>query len=461
MASYGNQDAAPRDGMMRRNRFAVLIAGPLLIIGVVMSFWYLGRNSQATEDAYVQAARLPISASIGGRVIEVDVKENQTVKAGQVLFKIDNSDYSANLARARAALADARLRALTLGATYQQTQIVLRALQTNVDFTVSEAARKQKLVDAGVSSRQELAAAVHAADEARAQMAVARQQAAVALANLGGRTDAQESYPAVMQAQADLQRAGIALGNTVVTAPSDGVVTRVEQLQVGTYINASQTVFWLISGVPWVEANFKENQLGKMKVGQPVEIKVDAFAEKFQGKVASFSPGTGAAFSPLPAQNATGNWVKVVQRLPVRIAFDGDAVLFSDEAERVFQAQGLSAFQKHERDKAMEPLSAGPFKPLLAALHRLQQEGTPAMRIRTALVTARSAPAHERAIRTLMDWNIEVDEAMFLGGLAKGEFLREFEPDFFFDDQTGHIESASRHVPSGHVASGVANAPKA
>jgi 5'-nucleotidase len=141
----------------------------------------------------------------------------------------------------------------------------------------------------------------------------------------------------------------------------------------------------------------------------------------------------------------------------VRIAFDGDAVLFSDEAERVFQAQGLSAFQAHERDKAGQPLLAGPFKPLLEALHRLQQAGTPSMRIRTALVTARSAPAHERAIRTLMDWNIEVDEAMFLGGLPKGEFLREFEPDFFFDDQTGHIESAAQHVPSGHVASGVAN----
>ena len=143
----------------------------------------------------------------------------------------------------------------------------------------------------------------------------------------------------------------------------------------------------------------------------------------------------------------------------VRIAFDGDAVLFSDEAERVYQTHGLSAFQQHETEKASQPLLAGPFKPLLAALQRLQQEGTAAMRIRTALVTARSAPAHERAIRTLMDWNIEVDEAMFLGGLAKGEFLREFEPDFFFDDQTGHIESASRHVPSGHVASGISNAP--
>lgn len=141
----------------------------------------------------------------------------------------------------------------------------------------------------------------------------------------------------------------------------------------------------------------------------------------------------------------------------VRIAFDGDAVLFSDEAERVFQSADLQTFQQHEKDRAALPLPAGPFKPLLAALHRLQQEGTPAMRIRTALVTARSAPAHERAIRTLMNWHIEVDEAMFLGGLPKGEFLREFEPDFFFDDQTSHIESAARHVPSGHVASGVSN----
>jgi len=142
----------------------------------------------------------------------------------------------------------------------------------------------------------------------------------------------------------------------------------------------------------------------------------------------------------------------------VRIAFDGDAVLFSDEAERVFQTEGLSAFQQHEQDKAALPLPAGPFKPLLDALHRLQQAGTEQMRIRTALVTARSAPAHERAIRTLMNWHVEVDEAMFLGGLEKGEFLREFEPDFFFDDQTGHIESAARHVPAGHVASGVRNA---
>ena len=142
----------------------------------------------------------------------------------------------------------------------------------------------------------------------------------------------------------------------------------------------------------------------------------------------------------------------------VRIAFDGDAVLFSDEAERVYQAEGLAAFQRHETDKAAQPLPDGPFKPLLAALHRLQHAGATGMHIRTALVTARSAPAHERAIQTLLNWDIAVDEAMFLGGLEKGPFLREFEPDFFFDDQTGHVTSAARHVPSGHVSSGVANA---
>ena len=142
----------------------------------------------------------------------------------------------------------------------------------------------------------------------------------------------------------------------------------------------------------------------------------------------------------------------------VRIAFDGDAVLFSDEAERVFQRDGLDAFQSHERDRSATPLAPGPFKPLLEALHRLQRTPAAGMRVRTALVTARSAPAHERAIRTLMAWNIEVDEAMFLGGLPKGEFLREFEPDFFFDDQTRHVESAASHVPAGHVAAGVSNA---
>lgn len=167
----------------------------------------------------------------------------------------------------------------------------------------------------------------------------------------------------------------------------------------------------------------------------------------------------GALAAGFPAARVLTESVLASASYPneVRIAFDGDAVLFSDEAERVFQHGGLDAFQEHERSKATQPLPGGPFKPLLAALHRLQRAGNARMRIRTALVTARSAPAHERAIRTLMDWKVNVDEAMFLGGLDKGPFLREFEPDFFFDDQTRHVASAALHVPAGHVAAGIAN----
>ncbi len=139
----------------------------------------------------------------------------------------------------------------------------------------------------------------------------------------------------------------------------------------------------------------------------------------------------------------------------VRIAFDGDAVLFSDQAERVYQENGIGAFQRHEVERASEPLPPGPFKPLLEALHGLQRQADGAsMRLRTALVTARSAPAHERAIRTLMAWKVVVDEAMFLGGLDKAPFLRAFEPDFFFDDNTRYCDSAARVAPTGHVVRG-------
>lgn len=144
----------------------------------------------------------------------------------------------------------------------------------------------------------------------------------------------------------------------------------------------------------------------------------------------------------------------------VRIAFDGDAVLFSDESERIFQSKGLTSFSANEKKKALKALPNGPFKPMLEALHLLRdqvEESSSPIKIRTALVTARSAPAHERAIRTLMKWGIVVDEAMFLGGLSKGPFLKEFEPDFFFDDQSKHCESASMAGPVGHVISGIAN----
>lgn len=142
----------------------------------------------------------------------------------------------------------------------------------------------------------------------------------------------------------------------------------------------------------------------------------------------------------------------------LRIAFDGDAVIFSDESERIYKEKGLDAFTENEQQSAKQPMSGGPFKPFLAALHGLQsqfsEEESP---VRTALVTARSAPAHERVVRTLRSWGIRIDEALFLGGLQKGEFLKSFGADIFFDDQATHIESANEHVATGHVPHGVAN----
>lgn len=144
----------------------------------------------------------------------------------------------------------------------------------------------------------------------------------------------------------------------------------------------------------------------------------------------------------------------------LRFAFDGDAVLFSDEAEKIYKQQGLQAFADSEKAAAKTPLSGGPFKLFLQALHGLQAEFPPdSSPIRTALVTARSAPAHERVVRTLREWKIRIDESLFLGGLSKGEFLKAYGADVFFDDQQQHCESATRHVATGHVPHGVANDP--
>lgn len=158
-----------------------------------------------------------------------------------------------------------------------------------------------------------------------------------------------------------------------------------------------------------------------------------------------------ASILPSPKQNQEDSLLK--------IAFDGDSVLFSDESERIFQEQGLEAFAEAERAAAHEPMGGGPFKGFLQALHAIQSEfkGVDHCPIRTALVTARSAPAHERVVRTLRDWNIRIDESLFLGGLAKGPFLKAFGADVFFDDQEGHCLSASEHVAAGHVPHGVAN----
>jgi membrane fusion protein (multidrug efflux system) len=312
---------APRRGFWSRWRWPLMIGGPVVILAIAAYLVLTGGKTQETDDAYVQVAKAPISTAVSGRVIEIDVKENQVVKAGQVLLRLDPADVGADLDRAQASLAAANVQVATLRAQYEDRRVALATAQQTATFADREAARQKALVEAGVASRQQADEAQHAADMARQQVSSARQQlvaAQAALSDGGG-----GAPPAVLQARAAIKMARLGLGHTVIVAPQDGVVTRVDQLQLGAYVNPAQTLFWLISGEPWVEANFKEDQLAKMRVGQPAAIHIDAHGSgDIAGHVASFSPGTGAAFSALPAQNATGNWVKVVQRLPVRIAFD-------------------------------------------------------------------------------------------------------------------------------------------
>jgi membrane fusion protein (multidrug efflux system) len=322
----GTRPAAPtraQPSLMQRLRWPLMIGGPVLILLIVGYFMLTGGRTEDTDDAYVQASLVPVSASVGGRVIELDVRDNQHVKAGQVLFKLDTRDFAATEAQAQAQYAAARQQVDSLRAAYQLQLANVKTAQVTASFDDTEVARQQALMSAGVASRDAYDTAVHNAQVAHQQIVTAQQAAAQALANLGAGADATDSAPAVMQAKAALSRAQLNVGYGVIVAPQDGVVTRVDQLQVGSYVNPAQTLFWLVAGEPWITANFKENQLAKMRVGQHADIHIDAYpGTTFSGHVGSFAPGAGQAFSPLPAQNATGNWVKVVQRLPVRVDFD-------------------------------------------------------------------------------------------------------------------------------------------
>ncbi len=313
---------APQSALARW-RWPLMIGGPVILIAIVAWFALNSGKSQTTDDAYVDIGKAPISAAIAGRVVEVDVVDNQAVKAGQVLFRLDPADEVAALHKAQADLAAAKLEFVARQHAVDEARLRVAAAAVTAAHDGREADRQDALVAAGVASRRDAANARQSANLATADLALAREALATAIANLGGPKMTEAGYPAVAQAQAALETAQIALGRTEVAAPRDGVVARVDELQPGAYVNPSQTVFFLLAGAPWIDANFKENQLARMRIGQPAKIHMDALGGRtFSGHVESFSPGSGSTFSALPAQNATGNWVKVVQRLPVRIAFD-------------------------------------------------------------------------------------------------------------------------------------------
>jgi membrane fusion protein (multidrug efflux system) len=255
----------------------------------------------------------------------VKVRENQLVHAGDVLFQLDGRPYQLAAEEAQANVAGMRAQVEALKATYRQRQADVKAAEDSLSYLTTEAKRQKALVAAGTASQSQADQAQNQANQAQQQLVAAREQAGNALAALGGdAAGPTDRQPSVMQALARLGNAKVNQSYVDVVAPQDGVVTKVDQLQVGDYINAATPVFQLVSNRLWVEANFKENQLEYMRAGQSASIKIDAYPHtKFKAVVAAISPGTGSSFSLLPPENATGNWVKVTQRVPVRVEFVG------------------------------------------------------------------------------------------------------------------------------------------
>lgn len=310
---------------MKRIRRLLLFALPLAaIVGGVG--WYLASGRYiSTDDAYVQADTVSVSSSVAGHVVEIDVHDNEYVKAGQVLFRLDDRPYRIAVEHAQAQLAATRLQIDALRATYRQKEAELQQAQDTLAYQQREFARQQTLVAAHVGTQMQEDRAKNGFDTARQQVAATQQQIANILASLGGDANiATDAHPLVQQAQAQLDQAVLDLSYTTVTAPKNGIVTKVDKLPIGNYLTPTTPAFALVeSDHVWVEANFKETQLTHVEPGQRVSITADTYpGVAFTGRVASVSPGTGSQFSVLPPQNATGNWVKVVQRLPVRIELD-------------------------------------------------------------------------------------------------------------------------------------------
>jgi membrane fusion protein, multidrug efflux system len=306
-------------------RLALMVSVPLVLIGIAAYLYFSAGSSASTDDAYVQADKLAISADINGRVVAVEVKDNQWVAKGEVLFRLDDAPFRIALEHAKAQLASARLQVDGLRATYHQRVADLKAAQDTLAYMQREADRQKQLLATHVTTQAKSDEARHNLDNARQQVAAVEQQLNNVLASLGGQPDLPtDQNPLVMQAQAQVDKAALDLSYAVVRAPADGFVTKVNNLPVGQYLSAGSPAFNLIeTDRAWIEANFKETDLTRMRPGQSATCDIDTYPNKtFNARVDSISAGTGSEFSVLPPQNATGNWVKIVQRVPVRMAIE-------------------------------------------------------------------------------------------------------------------------------------------
>ena len=328
-------------GMRRYRRALLLVVVPLVALMAGLTFYLNGGRYVTTDDAYVGAQKVLITPDISGKIISVAVKEGQTVSAGDVMFQIDPVPFQLALAQARAKLDDAKTSHDNLIANVKLYAQTIEIVNSGIALKQRDVERKNSLVKSNAGSQLDLDNSGTALVTAQAQLQLVRMQQSTALNQLLGNPDLPlEQFPAYMQAKAARDDAQRNLDLTTVRAPMNGVATQVEQIQLGRFVMAGSPVFSVIDiANPWVDANPKESDFTYVGVGQPVTIDVDAFPDHvFKGTVGSLSPGTGAQFAILPPQNATGNFVKVVQRVPVRIYFDSN-----DKYVRKLKA-GMSAY---------------------------------------------------------------------------------------------------------------------
>ena len=317
--------AAPALSRRKSLRIPLMVGGVGVVAVIATVMWFTGGRYMSTDDAYVQVARASISSNIAGRVVEIAVHDNQVVHRGDLLFRLDDQPFRIAADSARAKLAAAKLQVGAGKAAYAQQMAAVQKAEENVAFRQREFDRQQKVIAEGLTSKALFDQARHDRDAARAELVSAQQQAQSILAMLGGDLNADvDQHPTVLEAKAELDKADLNLSYTRIIAPDEGTVTKVEQLQAGDYINAASPVFALLSTHNvWIEANFKEDQLTHLRAGQSATISIDSYpGRQFKAHVESVAPGTGSQFSALPPENATGNWVKVVQRLPVRLVID-------------------------------------------------------------------------------------------------------------------------------------------
>lgn len=322
--AWDRQDAETKT-KRKTGRNALMLALPVALVAIGGYVWVTGGRYQETENAYLQQPKVSISAEASGRVVETHVTDNGAVKKGDVLFVIDPEPYRIALEQAEASLAAARLSVGQLRATYSQAVTKQKAAQNDVDYYQAELDRQNTLATKGIATKAALDETRRNLTAAQDTLASANEAVFGALAALGGDADiATDDHPTVKAAQAAREKAAYSLKQTTVTAPADGVLAQASSFQAGQLVSAGTALFSLVENDrSWVEANFKETQLTHMKAGQVAEITFDTFpGQPIKATVESIGAGTGSEFTLIPAQNATGNWVKVSQRIPVRLTVE-------------------------------------------------------------------------------------------------------------------------------------------